>query len=121
MKSGCMRTIRFALHFLCFLFFTIQMIIITHQQLHPFTTVARMQEKRLNQIEHPVLFKICFKPSFDTEELIKTGYGSTWNYMAGISMYNRSIFGWGGHTKDGTRIGSVEGEKFILQKSLNKP
>ena len=88
------------------------MIFITQQQLYPLTTDARLQEKRLNQIEHPVLFKICFKPSFDTEELNRTGYGTLWNYFAGVSMYNRSMFGWGGHTKDEKYLGSVEGENL---------
>ena len=97
------------MHTVCLIAFGIQMSILAKNQIFPSETLSHMEERDFNGIEFPVLFKICIKPAFDIEELKKAGYSSIWSYFMGRSMYNGSVFGWGGHTQDGGTMGSVEG------------
>ena len=97
------------LHAGCFIAFTVQMMILASSQIYPSETVSHLEEKTLDSIEFPVLFKICIKPAFNISELHKSGYKSIWSYFVGESRYNNSIFGWAGHTENGSIIGTVEG------------
>ena len=97
------------IHSGCFIAFTVQMCILANDQINPSQTETHMEEKKLDDIEFPVLFKICIKPAFNIKELKATGYWNIWGYFIGQSIHNDSIFGWAGHTKDGNVIGSVKG------------
>ena len=46
---------------------------------------------------------------YDTERYEELGYTDGWRFYMGQSKYNKSIFGWNGHTKDGETIGTTEG------------
>ena len=93
----------------CFVSFIVQMSILVKDQISPSQTVSNTEEKKLDDIEFPVLFKMCIKPSFNLDELQATGYQNIWNYFIGQSMHNGSLFGWAGHTEDGEVFGSVKG------------
>ena len=97
------------LHAGCGIAFIVQMSILASSQIYPSETVSHVEERTLDGIEFPVLFKICIKPAFDIKELDKAGYSSIWHYFIGQSKYNASIFGWAGHAQDGRTIGSVKG------------
>ena len=98
-----------ALHAACLIAFIVQMCILANNQIYPKATVSHLEEMKLGEIEFPVLFKICIKPSFDMKELHEVGYTNIWSYFMGQSRHNKSLFGWGGHTEDGKTIGSVQG------------
>ena len=98
------------MHAGCFIAFIVQMSILANNQIFPSDTVSHLEERSLDSIQFPVLFKICIKPAFNMEELNKAGYESIWSYFIGQSKYNKSAFGWAGHTKDGHTNGSVEGK-----------
>ena len=97
------------MHAVCLIAFIVQMCILANNQISPQETVSHLEEKNLGEIDFPVLFKICIKPSFDMKELYEVGYSSIWSYFMGQSRHNKSVFGWGGHTEDGKIIGSVQG------------
>ena len=99
------------LHTGCFIAFTVQMIVLAVSQITPSQTVSHLEERRLDDIEFPVLFKICIKPAFHTSELYKAGYQNIWNYFIGQSRFNESVFGWGGHTDNGSIIGTPGGKR----------
>ena len=86
------------------------MIVLAVSQITPSQTVSHLEERRLDDIEFPVLFKICIKPAFHTSELYKAGYQNIWNYFVGQSRFNESVFGWGGHTDNGSIIGTPGGK-----------
>ena len=115
------------LHAGCFITFTVQMIVLARNQISPSTTISHLEERSLDSIDFPVLFKICIKPPFHTSELYKAGYQNIWYYFMGQSRYNKSVFGWGGHTDNGSIIGTARGKGLGLgvQKqtfpSLSKP
>ena len=46
-----------------------------------------------------LIFKICATPALNTTVLQTAGYRNIWDYFVGRSRYNKSIYGWGGHTK----------------------
>ena len=94
------------------------MIILGRNQIFPSETVSHLEETSLNSIQFPVLFKICIKPAFNMQELNKAGYESIWAYFIGQSKYNKSVYGWAGHTKDGHTTGSVEGKGVSIISSL---
>ena len=97
------------MHAACLLACTVQMMILANNQMNPSQTISYMVEKSLDSIEFPALFKICIKPAFNIAELRKAGYRSIWAYFLGQSRYNKSLYGWGGHYKNGSSIASVAG------------
>ena len=115
-----MKTIqRHILPITCFIFFFVHSAIIGWQQLFPSGTFTHVREKKLDDIEFPAVFKICIDPSANMTELKDVGYDLIWHYFTGRSSFNKTIFGWGGHTQDGREIASVEGD--ILISSFKNP
>ena len=53
-------------------------------------------EKDLDEIEFPVLFKVCITPAFKIEKIIESGYTNLWYYFMGKSKFS-NIYGWAGH------------------------
>ena len=48
------------------------------------------------------------------------GYESDVAFFKGKSMYNESLYGWSGHTENGSTISNVEGNVLSIPISLNK-
>ena len=65
-------------------------------------------EQDLDEIEFPVLFKVCITPAFKIEQIIKSGYSNLWFYFMGKSTKSSKIYGWAGHTRNGTVISTPE-------------
>ena len=89
------------------------MCLLAKEQLNPSQTETFLEEKKLDEIEFPVLFKVCFKNSFNLKNLEEAGYSSVWNYFMGVSKYNKSNYGWAGNMKEGGVRGGVTGIVFI--------
>ena len=73
-------------------------------------------KKDLNEIEYPITFKICVNElnlSIANEKYQKYGYDDLWQFYYGRSMYDSSIFGWAGHTENGSTIAPTEGDLNI--------
>ena len=117
-----MKTIqRYMLPIACFIFFVIHSSIVGWQEIFPSETFTTVKEKKLDEIEFPAVFKICIYPSANNTELAKVGYKDIWNYFTGRSSFNKNIYGWAGHTPEGTEIASVEGDiKVLIMKSRIK-
>ena len=95
--------------FLCYL---VHMYFIFHNQVFPSETFTRLEEKQLDDIEFPVIFKLCVTPALNMTELKSAGYKNIWRYFVGQSAYNTSLYGWGGHSSQGTPMQSVRGNHF---------
>ena len=93
---------------LCTIASIIQVYNILYETFNPYITTSYETEEHLTSI--PVIFKLCPKPAFNLTALIEFGYGSdgVWSYTIGRSKFNRSIYGWAGHTKDGSYISNTE-------------
>ena len=104
-----------ALKYICGLAFLIHFSILSLEHWQP-VFVTDTTNTHLRDREFPVIIKICIKPGLDLVELSKVGYDGIYDYFDGISKYsnydgkhNVSI-GWAGHSKNGSKIGKVEGK-----------
>ena len=58
-----------------------------------------------------MIFKICVKPGFNSTALEEAGYDTKYGlfrYFLGRSKFNRSTYGWGGHTSSSEVKGGVK-------------
>ena len=91
---------------------TVHIISIGYGIFCPNLPTIRVYKKDLKDIEFPISFRICaYELTNKDDRFIKLGYRSASNYFRGRSMFNESLVGWGGHTKNGTNIGTIEGKK----------
>ena len=80
-------------------------------------TIAPLDGKPL-----PLKISLCVSPSYNQTELENAGYGNYMDYQHGYSIYNYSLFGWAGHTKDGNKLydnALILQEKMILWRNLS--
>ena len=94
----------------CYCAFIIQIVMLISEQINPTQTLTHLEETKMEDIDFPVVFKICFKNSFYLDQLKAAGYNSVWQYFQGVSRFNRSVFGWAGHTENGSIGEGVKGE-----------
>ena len=85
----------------CAFAFLIQMCIFLYDQAHPTLTETNLEERKLEELDFPVIFKLCFQNSFNLEKIVNAGYSSVSNYFKGKSRFNSSVFGWAGHNSRG--------------------
>ena len=98
-----------ALQIVCYVAFTLHAIINLYITLHPQETVMRFEQKKLDDIEFPIIFKICLNPGFKINKLKLAGYASLWAYFHGWNKYQKHTFGWAGHYQNGSVVSSVKG------------
>ena len=77
--------------------------------LYPENPNVKKYIKDLKDIEFPVILKLCFEKENEDEILQTFGYNYMFDFYRGKSMYNKNVYGWNGHTKNGATLGSVEG------------
>ena len=89
----------------------IHVFMVAYGMIYPNIPSVRVFKKSINQIDFPVSIKIC--ATEDRERDIKrhsgSGYTRSFKFFLGQSMFNRSLIGWKGHTKNGSTIGSTQG------------
>ena len=76
------------------------------------------ETKNLRDIKFPLVFKICVNPGFNYTAIHEAGYSGHNHYFKGYSKYNKSVYGWGGHTNTSGVVGSVE--QILNSVSLHK-
>ena len=92
--------------------FTIHVSLISYSMIYPSVPSVKIYQKSYNEIEFPIGIKICATEN-RTEESLRTnisGYERMFTFFQGQSMYNKSLFGWSGHTENGSPLGSAEGK-----------
>ena len=94
----------------CFIAFTVQFGNVFICYMWPQRTGSNMEEKKLRDIDFPVIFKICVRPGFNSTAFEELGYirATNWQFFTGRSKYNRSIIGWAGHTNQSGVQGTVQ-------------
>ena len=76
----------------------------------------RVERKDLQEIKFPLAFKLCVDPD-NNDSIVnyrKFGYQSSYNFFRGESMFNESLRGWNGHTKNHSILGTVKGLMLII-------
>ena len=77
--------------------------------LEPTQTHTNVEEVNLQDFDFPINLKICLRPGFNTTALQQLGYRNFLFYLLGLSKFNQSLFGWGGHTNDSRGVTSARG------------
>ena len=77
--------------------------------LKPTKTLTNVEEVKLQDFDFPINLKICLRPGFNVTALQKLGYQNFPFYVLGLSKFNSSLFGWGGHTNDSRGVTSAIG------------
>ena len=109
------------LNLVCCLALTWQMCGIMREWLYPTQETIRITEKKLSDIEFPLVIKICPDPGFNYTAVKEEGYDSIWAYFKGMSDQghkNYMMTGWAGHTNTSETRGTVD---EIYQKVANYP
>ena len=99
--------------FIIYLFFSVVFVVhvslIAFYSKNPANPSIRVYKKNLEDLGYyPISIKLCSKQ--DGNLFKKFGYSFDYDFYTGESLYNRSIKGWNGHTKNGTTITSLKGE-----------
>ena len=102
----------------CTVVLAIQLTHVLEGYLKPTITRTWEEEVPLQDIEFPLVIKICVVPGFNQTALLEAGYQNTYSYFAGQSRFNNTLFGWAGHTEDSGTLGTVE--DILAQVSDNE-
>ena len=100
----------------CLIGFCFQFGNVLDTYVHPTQTTITMTERNLQDDDFPLLFKICFNPSFNVSAVEEAGYTS---FFSGRSKLNSSLLGWAGHTAEGGVQGTVE--ELVKKVTLHNP
>ena len=90
-----------------------------HVTLYPPNPDIRVYDKALKDVSFPILFKLCGKEIRNSSERFKIfGYQDEINFFGGKSLFSEIVFGWNGHTENGSTIGiTVSGTKLSKKRS----
>ena len=91
----------------------IHVFLIAYSMIYPSVPSVNIYKKSYNEIEFPISIKICAKEDRESDIMRHnvSGYERSFRFYLGQSMFNESLFGWSGHTENGSTLGSVEGEE----------
>ena len=101
----------FVVNAFCVLATLTQLVFIIASFINPDELNTVTSELALEDIDFPLDIKICAEPAFNDAAILDAGYGDFWphyDYFTGRSKFNKSIYGWAGHTPDSGILGSVE-------------
>ena len=78
--------------------------------LHPSLPEIKITNRFLEDIEFPLSLKLCVSEiSNSYQRYSSLGYKHDFHFFEGRSAYNKSLFGWAGHTKEGSTMGEITG------------
>ena len=77
-------------------------------------TITRTWEEDvpLEDIDFPLVIKICVVPGFNQTALYEVGYYDAGGYFLGQSRFNESVIGWAGHTHTSYLSFLLHGQDF---------
>ena len=94
----------------------IHVLLIGENLMFPGNPNVRVERKDLKDIKFPLAFKLCVSSSSQQDDgdefknYEKFGYNSSYHFFRGVSMFNGSMRGWNGHTRNNSSLGSVKGQ-----------
>ena len=92
----------------CLSVLAIQLANVLESYIQPTITRTWEEEVPRQDMEFPVVIKVCVVPGFNQTAMHQLGYWDTWTYFLGQSRFNQSVYGWAGHTEDLGTLGNVE-------------
>ena len=90
--------------------FLIQISYISYSLKYPDNPNIRTYKAKFQDIDFPISFKICVaEMEKQYQRYLRNGYGSARKFFLGQSNYKSNIFGWAGHTKNLSTLGTIKG------------
>ena len=78
--------------------------------LFPDLPSIKIQNKDLKDIEFPIFIQMCVSEINNSyDRYTNLGYKDHLDFYLGKSAYNETLYGWSGHSKYGSTLGTVEG------------
>ena len=75
--------------------------------LYPENPSIKHYDRQLHEMDFPIIFKMCYH--FPDSKFKDLGYKDSYEFIAGRSMFNKTLYGWGGHTINGSTLASPKG------------
>ena len=94
---------------------------VIYRLIEPEFPIIQVEKKRLNDTEFPLIFHICLNEpkTKDNGNWYKPfGYNGDYEWFIGQSMFDNANYGWSGHTKNGSTIGTTKGFPFVKQNNV---
>ena len=113
MKSLIKNHYRAVLNVFCALAFIFQLYEIVNEWTCPTQTTTAISTENLQDSAFPIIFQICVHPGFNRTAVTEEGYDRMDTYFRGQSRYNKSVYGWAGHSNETFQKKTVEGKKII--------
>ena len=109
-RPCCTPNIWFFVNSICVLAVVTQLAFNFRDFVFPRLTNTRVETRSIHEEPFPLIFKFCIKPAFNKAALEETGYGygGVYKYFQGRSNFNKSIYGWAGHTNDSGTYATVQ-------------
>ena len=87
--------------------------------LYPVVPEILVYKKNFNEIDFPMTFRLCAFELYDKDARYQAfGYKDYGDFFRGESMFNSSLYGWAGHTENGTALGNVQGKIYSSVEHL---
>ena len=106
------KTLWYLANLTCTALLTIQLAHILTDYVKPRLTRTWEEEVLLEDIDFPVVIKVCVIPGFNQTALNDVGYKDTLSYFVGLNSSepygNSSNYGWAGHAEGLGTFGTVE-------------
>ena len=100
--------------------FLIHIISIWYNSLHPENPSVKIYKMNLRDIEFPITLDLCLQEIYKNKKKFNNvGYAQKIAYFKGESWYGKNIYGWSGHTKNGSTLSSVQGKHSYLDLIVN--
>ena len=81
---------------------------ILYYNLYPDVPSIKVYSKSMKNMYFPICFKICFNEK-GRDRFERLGYLYDQRFFRGENVFNRSIVGWLGHTRNGSTFNDFEG------------
>lgn len=105
------KSLTYIIHIVFTIAFIVHITIVVVSIFNPEIPDVETSEKHLKDIAFPFSFRLCIHKLVDTnEKYTDSGYKNYYAYYKGRSLYNKSLYGFSGHLKNGsTKFNSYEG------------
>ena len=106
-----MKKLSLSINLFFFFAFTIHIVFLTYKQKYPDNPSVKIYKRPLSDIVFPITLKFCITDLGEAPaaKYQKYGYWNVWPFFLGQGRHGGNIFGWNGHTKNGSTIGTVQG------------
>ena len=105
-----LKFLKIPIYFVLFTICLINSFNVIYELVFPQLPSIRVYEKHLKDMEFPLAVTLClFDISSKFSKYTKQGYKNPADFFLGKSLFNKSLVGWSGHTKDGQTLGTPQG------------